>query len=146
MGLRRGSRFYIYSWGHTEELNYVWICLKIILKYILKKKRLRLREKKVIWSMYNLKMTVIIHDTRQNRINILTSWSSCEILLWTYIGAHRLLMLSYATFPAHWSAQNHLTFLRSSSKALESLISHCIIKALFFVMQTHTHTHTHTSK
>ena len=123
----------------------MWTGLRIILKWTVKKKRFWLGGMEVIWSIYNINISVIIHDIGQKTMNILTSWSRCEILLCRYIGVHRLLMISYATFPAHWSAQNHITFLRSSSKALEPLISNAQQKRFSFSC-TRTHPHTQVSK
>jgi len=59
VGLRRRSMFHIYCWQHTEQLNYVWICLRIMLNWTLKKQCLWIRGMKVIWSIYNIDITVL---------------------------------------------------------------------------------------
>ena len=82
-----------------QQLDYVCICFRIILKWTLKKWRLWLAES--IRSMFNLKITVIKHDIWQKKKNILSSWSSSVRPLCTHTVWYRLFVFSFATRTAH---------------------------------------------
>ena len=68
--LCRRNMFQVFCCEHTERLDCVWICSKVIKKWVLKKWRLWPAES--IRSIYNLKIAVISEDIWQKKMNILT--------------------------------------------------------------------------
>ena len=119
----RSNMFQLCCWQQREQLDYVWIFWRIILKWTLKKCRLWLADS--IRSIHNLKLTVIGHDIWQKTMNILPIWCSSERPLCTYTVWYRLLMFTYATHTSH-----SLIILGRFSKDLEPLTSHYTTKAL----------------
>ena len=140
--LCRRNMFHLFSWEHREQLDYVLVCRRIILKLTLKEQRLWLNGLKVTFK-YIFKISAfllaIFGRNDEYLAQLIQFWKTRLHIHCVLPPANVKLCNPHTTQPYRKSSD----ILSSSSKELERLTSHYTTKAILLPLHTHTHTHTH---